>query len=432
MAAPGKPNIVYILVDDLGYADAGFSGNQTIKTPNLDRLAKEGTVLDCLYGQPTCSPTRAALLTGRYPVHTGVYTVIYHRAQWGLPLQERTLAEALREGGYETAIVGKWHLGAHDERLLPTRRGFDHQYGHWFGEIDYFTHMRDEKHDWRRDDVSSQEEGYTTRLLADEACAQIRRKHPGKPLFLYLAFNAVHMPLQVPAEYEEPYRHLSGEQRTYAAMVSAMDAAVGQVVAALQETGMRENTLIVFSSDNGGFRAGEIADNHPLRAGKGTLYEGGIRLSSFANWPGRVPAGRHIDEPLHVVDWFPTFARLAGLSSRSALPLDGKDIWEVISSDVRSPHEAILISGPGGPLPGAIRVGDFKLLIGASEKYNHSPKQPVDEMRVELYNLAADRGEKVDLAAVNPEKVAELRARFNDLIRNAVEPENLRVRKATP
>lgn len=430
-APRARPNIIYILVDDLGFADAGFSGSQMIKTPHLDRLATEGTILDCLYGQPVCSPTRAALLTGRYPVHTGVYTVIYHRAQWGLPLQERTLADALGEGGYETAIVGKWHLGAHDERLLPTRRGFAQQYGHWYGEIDYFTHMRDEKLDWRRNEVVSQDEGYSTQLLAAEACAVIRRKRPDKPLFLYLAFNAVHMPLQVPVEYEAAYPHLSGEQRTYAAMVSAMDAAVGQVVAALVEAGLRDNTLIVFSSDNGGFKPGKIADNRPLRAGKATLYEGGIRLTSFVNWPGRVPAGRRLEEPLHVVDWFPTFAHLAELDQKPALPLDGKNIWKVLTEGARSPHEAILLSGMSGPLPGAIRMGDYKLLIGASETYPPPSNLRPEDMGVELYNVAVDKGEKLDLSASNPGKVAEMRARFDELTRHAVEPGNLRARRAS-
>jgi arylsulfatase A-like enzyme len=428
MAAPTqKPNIVYILVDDLGYSDTGFSGNRVIKTPNLDRLAKEGTILNCLYGQPLCSPTRAALMTGRYPVHTGVYAVVFPRAPWGLPLEERTLAEALREGGYETAMVGKWHLGESNEKYLPTRRGFDHQYGSWFGMVDYFTHKRGEFVDWHRDDKPAADEGYSTSLLGEEACRLIRSKNPDKPLFLYLSFNAVHEPFQAPAEFEAAYPDLQGVQKTYAAMVSAMDAAVGRVVAALQEAGLRENTLIVFSSDNGGYEPGRIADNTPLRSGKSTLYEGGVRLNALVNWPGRIPAGRQVDEPLHVVDWFPTFTKLAGLAAESARLLDGKDIWDVISAGARTPHDAILLSGTAGPLPGAIRMGDFKLLIGPSElQVAKRPVQRPEEMAVELYNLATDKEEKVDLAASNPGKVAELRARFAELIAQAVPPAGAR------
>lgn len=424
MATPaGKPNIVYIIVDDLGYRDTGFAGNPVIKTPNLDRLAKEGTILDCLYGQPLCSPTRAALMTGRYPVHTGVYAVVFPRAPWGLPLAERTMAEALRDGGYETAMVGKWHLGESDERFLPTRRGFDHQYGSWFGMIDYFTHKRGDFVDWHRNDQPSADKGYATSLAGEEACRVIREKNPDKPLFLYLAFHAVHEPFQAPAEDEAAYPNLQGERKTYAAMVSAMDTAVGKVVAALQEAGLRENTLIVFSSDNGGYQPGELADNTPLRSGKSTLYEGGVRLSAFVNWPGRVPAGRRIEEPLHVIDWLPTFTNLTGVGSKGGLPLDGKDIWPVITAGARTPHDAILLSGTTGPLPAAVRMGDFKLLVGASElQVAKRPLQRPEEMAVELYNLASDKEEKFDLAATNPGKVAEMRARLDQLVAHAVKP----------
>jgi len=246
-----KPNIVYILADDMGYADAGFNGGREIKTPNLDKLAREGSILESFYVQPVCSPTRAVLMTGRYPTQTGVYTVVRPNAPWGLKLQERTLAQALREAGYETAICGKWHLGEFQPDYRPTHRGFDHQYGLWFGMIDYFTHLRGGQLDWHRDDQPCYDEGYTTNLLGKEACRRIREKQSGKPLFLYLPFNAVHSPHQVPDRYLEPYADLGGVRRIYAGMVAAMDEAVGQVVDALEEKGMRDNTLIIFSSDNG-------------------------------------------------------------------------------------------------------------------------------------------------------------------------------------
>ena len=183
-AERARPNIVYFLVDDMGYADCGFNGGKDILTPNIDKLAKEGTVLKSFYVQPLCSPTRAALLSGRFPTHTGVYHVVTPGATWGLPLDERTLPQALGEAGYTTAICGKWHLGEFKPEYMPTRRGFDHQYGHMFGALDYFTHIRDGKHDWYRDDTPLKEEGYSTHLVAREACRLIRAQPADKLLFL--------------------------------------------------------------------------------------------------------------------------------------------------------------------------------------------------------------------------------------------------------
>jgi arylsulfatase A-like enzyme len=231
-AEPAKPNILYILADDMGYADPGFMGCEDIKTPNLKKLGETGAILKSFYAQPVCSPTRAALMTGRYAVRTGVYTVV---TNWGLKLEERTLAQALREAGYETAIVGKWHLGAFEEGYRPTNRGFDHQYGLWGGVIDYFTHKIKDKLDWHRNDQPCDDQGYSTHLLAKEACRIIREKSPDKPLFLYLPFNAVHSPFQAPDEYIKPYANLKGGRSTYAGMCSAMDEAIGQVLAALDE-----------------------------------------------------------------------------------------------------------------------------------------------------------------------------------------------------
>jgi len=244
-----RPNIVFILADDQGYEDTGFMGSKQIRTPNLDKLAHDGAVLKSFYVQPVCSPTRAALMSGRYAVHTGVYTIVRPHAKWGLPLAERTLAEALHAAGYETAICGKWHLGEFDPAYRPTHRGFDHQYGLWFGMIDYFTHMRDGVLDWHRDDKPCKDEGYSTHLISKEACRVIREKHGDNPLFLYVPFNAVHAPLQVPNEYKKPFTSLSGVRRTYAGMVAAMDEAIGQILTALKDKGILDNTLIIFSSD---------------------------------------------------------------------------------------------------------------------------------------------------------------------------------------
>lgn len=417
-----KPNILYILADDMGYGDPGFMGSKDLHTPNLDKLAHGGTILSSYYVQPVCSPTRSTLMTGRYVAHTGVYSVVRPNAKWGLPLEERTLAQALSAAGYETAITGKWHLGEFQPEYLPTHRGFDHQYGNWFGAIDYFTHKRDGVLDWHRDDAPCADEGYSTFLDAKEACRLIRDKRPDKPLFLYLPFNAVHGPHQVPDSYIKPFENLSGVRKTYAGMTAAMDEAVGQVIAALEEKKIRDNTLIIFSSDNGGPSPGKVTDNGPLRAGKGSIYEGGIRVCACVNWPGHIPAGRTVAEPVQGVDWYPTLIKLAGGSLEQRLPLDGKDIWPVLTEGAKTPHDALLLCGTS-PSRTAIRCGDWKLLVGASE---NGAEEVADDATVpkhlELYNLATDLGEKNNLATSNSEKVSELRGRLDAWMKDAVPP----------
>lgn len=418
-----RPNIVYLLVDDLGFADVGFNGGKDIRTPHIDKLAKAGAVLADYYVQPVCSPTRAALLTGRYATHTGVYSVVRPGAPWGLPLAERTLPQALRETGYTTAICGKWHLGEFESDYLPTRRGFDRQYGHMFGALDYFTHMRDGKLDWYRDDKPLQEKGYSTHLIAKEAGRIIREQPADKPLFLYVPFNGIHGPHQVPEEYKKAYPKLSGVRQTVAGMLSAVDDAIGQIAAALDEKGLSKNTLIIFSSDNGGPSPGKVTMNTPLRAGKGTIYEGGMRVCAFATWQGKIPAGITIKEPMHAVDWQPTLLKLAGATAEQKPPSDGLDVWPMLTQGAKSPHDAILLMGTT-PGRAAVRMGDWKLLTNANEK---DAEESADDDakaagKVELYNLAEDIGETKDLAAAKPEKVKELRARLDAFLQDAVPP----------
>ena len=410
-----KPNIIYILADDMGYADAGFNGGKDIQTPNLDQIARGGAILKAFYVQPVCSPTRSALMTGRYPSRTGVYSVVRPQAHWGLKLEEQTLAEVLRSAGYETAICGKWHLGDFEPAYRPTQRGFDHQYGLWFGMIDYFTHLRGDILDWHRDDQPCKDEGYSTHLIAKEACRIIREKYPDKPLFLYLPFNAVHNPLQVPEKYCAPYTNLKGVRRTYAGMMSAMDEAVGQVLAALDEMKIRGNTLIIFSSDNGGPSPGRVTSNGPLRAGKGTIYEGGIRVCACVNWPGHIPAGKTIDEPLHAVDWYPTLSKLTGATPQQKLPLDGLDIWPVLTEGAKTPHDVLILCGTQRG-QAAIRMGDWKLLVGAGGKAKGTKAKESDQ----LFNLAEDIGETRNLAADKPDKLKELRAKYDEMMKTAV------------
>lgn len=433
-AAEKQPNIVFLLVDDLGYADCGFNGGKEIHTPNIDKLANGGTVLESLYVQPVCSPTRSTLMTGRYATHTGVYTIVRPHAKWGLPLNERTLANALHDAGYATSITGKWHLGEYEPAYLPMARGFDHHYGHYFGMLDYFTHLRGQDLDWYRDGKQIKEEGYTTHLLAREACRAITEKDKTKPLFLYVPFNGVHSPFQAPEDYLKPYGELKGNRQKLAGMLAAVDEAIGQIVAALESTGQRDNTVIIFSTDNGGPPPG---DNTPLRGFKGSIYEGGVRGCAFANWPGHIPSGKRLKEPMHTVDWYPTLVKLAGSSLEQKTPLDGKDVWPMLTQGAPSPHDAILCVQ--STTVAAVRMGDWKLVMNGGHTDNEEGGEGGAKGKgkgkkgkakgtaesgetLALYNLATDIGEKDNLAAKEPERTAAMRARLAEFLKDAVVP----------
>jgi arylsulfatase A-like enzyme len=423
-ADDAKPNVVFLLADDLGREDCGFMGGKDIKTPNIDKLAAAGTTLDAFYVQPVCSPTRAALMTGRYPMRHGLQVgVVRPWAQYGLPLEERTLPQALKESGYTTAIIGKWHLGHFAPEYLPTRRGFDHQYGHYNGAIDYFTHIRDGGLDWHKEDKACRDEGYSTHLIAKDAVAFVNDNAGKKPFFLYVPFNAVHEPLQAPPEYMKPYAGtLKGARLKYAGMVAAMDEAIGQIVEAVEKSGTRKNTLFIFSSDNGGPQPGVVTDNGKFRAGKATLYEGGVRVAAFATWDGHIKAGTTVTEPLHMVDWYPTLLKLCGAKFEQKLPLDGADIWPTLTEGKPSPHKAILLNTT--PNTGAVRVGDWKLVVhnGAEDLDGNPPKKKDAKASVELFNLKDDPYEKTNLAEKHPEKLKELKEVLAGFAKQAVPP----------
>ncbi|MDT8300213.1 MAG: sulfatase-like hydrolase/transferase [Sedimentisphaerales bacterium] len=414
-----KPNIVFILADDLGFQDVGYQGGN-IKTPNIDKLAREGTRLDQFYVQPVCSPTRSSLMTGRYPIRCGLQIgVVRPWAKHGLPLQERTLAEALKEAGYTTAICGKWHLGHLSSKYLPTSRGFDHQYGHYNGALDYFTHIRDGGLDWHRNDQPLKQEGYTTDLIADESVRIIEEHDLSRPLFLYVPFNAVHSPFQATQPYIDMYTHITNKRRRiYAAMVTSMDDAIGRIVRALQERDLKRKTLIIFCSDNGGVQG--VADNGPLRGHKAQLYEGGVRVPALAHWPGVIKAGAVVKEPLHIVDMYPTLLKLAGAKLEQPLPIDGKDAWPTITEGKPSPHEEILHNVTAAA--GAIRRGDWKLVCNGSIGANNTV--PVDKKVFELFNIAEDPYEKNNLADKYPQKFQELKQRLEHYAKEAV-PANI-------
>ena len=419
--ATQQPNIVVILADDLGNADLGYRGSG-IKTPNIDALAASGVRAESFYGMPVCTPARAALMTGRYPMRYGLQTlVIFPSHSYGLPTEERTLPQALKDAGYRTAMAGKWHLGHADEKYWPQNRGFDHFYGNLVGEVDYFSKERGGLIDWQRNGQFLNEDGYFTTLIGDEAVRLIDSHDATKPLFLYVASLAPHAPYQAPQAYIDRYKSVADEKRrTYAAMITALDEQVGRILAALETRNMRDNTLIVFSSDNGGatsalFATGARseaerkaegiaagakppASNGNFRGGKGSLHEGGVRVPTIVNWSGRLrPAV--INEPLHMVDLMPTLLALAGARGSSERPFDGKDIWPTLSAGQPSPHEDILINVEA--FRGAIRKGDWKLF-----------KMALLPGKVELFNLARDPGEKNNVADQQPDIVNDLEARL--------------------
>jgi arylsulfatase A-like enzyme len=422
-AAEAKPNILYIVTDDLGWKDVGFHGSD-IKTPTLDALAARGAKLEEFYAQPMCTPTRAALMTGRYPLRYALQTAVIPQGHtYGLATDEWLLPQALKEAGYETAIIGKWHLGHADRKFWPRQRGFDYQYGPLIGEIDYFTHKVDGKVDWYRNNEVVEEEGYTTTLLGDDAVKLIAAHDPMKPLFLYLAFNAVHTPYQAPQNYLDQYKSIADpSRRAYAASATAMDDQIGRVLKVLEEKKMLDNTLVVFHRDNGGTRdpmfAGAITDmskvvlpaeNGPYRDGKGSLYEGGTRVVALASWPGHIKEGITVNEIIHTVDLYPTLVDLAGGRLDKNKPLDGMDVWGTVSEGKPSPRSEIVYNIE--PFRGAVRQGDWKLIW-----------HTLLPQKIELYDVAQDPSETKNLAAEHPDKVAALQQRINELAGEAQKP----------
>lgn len=404
--AASQPNIVLIMADDLGYGDVGWHGGPYL-TPHLDQLAESGIRLEQHYSLPVCSPTRSALLSGRFNSRFGCTTPTNARV---FPFDTETLASALKSVGYETALVGKWHLGSKPE-WGPQKYGFDHSYGSLAGGVTSYSHIYksgDFARTWHRNGELIEEEGHVTDLLTHEAVQFIEKPRKG-PFFLYVPYTAVHLPIDEPQEWLDLY----GDEadlavRQYGACVSHLDDGVGQIVAALDRTGVRKNTIVVFLSDNGGSIGTQNNDtkyagthptfriparNDPLRGKKGTVYEGGIRTPALISWPG-VLSPRDEKSPIHVADWFPTFAALAGYTPNVDLKWDGSDRWPVLMGKAKPDSRVLYWLGPSGNSL-ALRQGHFVLI---------QQKGKPDE----LYDLSADPDQSDDLAATRPEVVQEL------------------------
>jgi arylsulfatase A-like enzyme len=397
-----RPNIVVIVADDLGFADVSFNGCQDYETPNLDALAVSGVRFSNGYvTHPYCSPSRAAILTGRYQQRFG------HEANppfapdddtIGTATDEVLLTDVLRAAGYRTAAIGKWHLGD-APRFLPSRRGFDEFFGFSSGGYNYYgmPNRRDPRHRVVRNGapVAPSNITYLTDDFSDEAVAFIKRNRQ-RPFFLYLAYNAVHAPNQAPQRYLDRTQYIEyGVRSVYAAMAVAMDDGIGKVMAALSETGARENTLVFFLSDNGGRTDG--ADNRPLRGHKGLLYDGGTHVPFLVSWPRRLVPSAVYRQPVSSLDIFPTAMGAAQAGPSKGKPLDGVDLVPFLTGGSRyAPHETLywrVLGGQGW----AVRHGGYKLVKRAATD------------RIQLFDLDADMGERRDLAAQKPQVVAELR-----------------------
>ena len=401
--AARPPNVVLIVADDLGYADVGFQGCTDIPTPHIDSIAEGGVRFTNGYVScPVCSPTRAGLLTGRYQQRFGhEYNTGGTRGDFsgvGLPTDETTIADVLKAAGYVTGAVGKWHLGR-DAEFHPQARGFDEFLGFLTGARSYFDHYSRKGAPLMRGREEIEEDDYLTDAFGREAAAFVERHH-AKPFFLYLPFNAVHTPMHATPKYVDRFEGIRNHRRrTYAGMTSAMDDAVGRVLEALAKHGLVENTLVFFFSDNGGPTRKNGSINAPLREGKGTMYEGGVRVPFAVRWPAKLPAGTTYDGPVISLDVLATAAAAAGSPLPADHLTDGVDLVPYVrGAGAREgvPHETLFWRMGTRH---ALRHGDWKLVVERDAK-------PA------LYRLSGDAGEKTDLAAKHPEVLKDLQRRY--------------------
>ena len=402
--AAEKPNVIIFLADDLGYADIGVNGCKDIPTPHVDAIAKNGVrFTDGYAAHPVCSPSRAALMSGMYQHRFGFEynsgPERYASPDFGLPREVPSLAEKLKSAGYATGMVGKWHIGFR-EGLRPHERGFDFHFGFLSGARSYFPdNPRELDPLLRNGEVVKGEQEYLTDALAREAAGFVERAR-NEPFFLYVAFNAVHSPLEASEKYERRFALITDKKRrTYAAMLCALDDAVGRVMAKVREMRQEENTLVFFYSDNGGPTPETSSRNNPLRGIKGQIFEGGIRVPFLMQWKGRIPAGQTYHEPVMGFDCHATALAAAGVTEPEGKPLDGVDLLPFVTGQQSGrPHERLFWRAGQQH---AARVGDWKLASTRAQP-------PM------LFNLKDDIGEQHDLALSQPNKLKELQTAFAD------------------
>jgi arylsulfatase A-like enzyme len=404
-AAPGRPdrpNVIIFLADDLGCHDLGCLGAADLKTPNIDSIASSGARFTNWYAQaPVCAPSRAALMTGRYPIRAGVPSNGPE-----LKASEQTIASMLKSRGYATGLFGKWHLGSGNESC-PNAHGFDRFVGFHSGCVDFFSHRyywgeprSVNYHDLWRDRTEIFEDGtYLTELITREAKAFINENR-NRPFFVYMPFNAVHYPMHAPRKYVERFPKLERERQMYAAMLSALDDGVGEVMGLIRRLGLADNTLVIFSADNGATRekrAGlnqqpaTAGSNHPFRGNKFSAFDGGMHVPAVMSWPGVIPAGQVIHEVGCHVDLLPTIAKAAGAPLPADRILDGFDMLPLAASKAKSRHDAIFWS-QGGQL--AVRRGKWKLVKDGRE-YDGEKNEPLKgDDALFLSNLEEDPGER--------------------------------------
>ncbi|MFT7526519.1 MAG: arylsulfatase B [Arenicella sp.] len=426
-----KPNIVVIVADDLGWADVGYHGGN-IDTPSLDRLAHEGAQFDRFYTTPICSPTRAALMTGRDPMRLGVaYAVIMPWTNNGVHPDEHFMPQSFLAAGYQTAMVGKWHLGHSQEPYHPNQRGFEHFYGHLHTETGYYPPFGVQGgRDFQVNGKTIDPQGYETFLMADEASRWIRQRDKDKPFFMYIPFIAPHTPLDAPDDLKKQYKDIEfdreparspsddthraskllfreGARPMFAAVVDAMDQAIGRVLDTLDEQGLADNTIVLFFSDNGGaVYATGGAYNVPLRGGKGETFEGGIRVVSSIRWPAKIAAGSNIKSIMSVMDVFPTLAAAAEVKPLNTREMDGRNMLDAVVENKHIPLKKNLMFTSETPIRGSFSFTAFN----EEWKLVQQIKQGFLSADVinYLFKIGDDPYEYNNLAGAHPKKVAEL------------------------
>ena len=425
-AADRKPNVIIIYTDDQGSVDLNCYGSKDLVTPHMDGLAKRGVRFTQFYASaPVCSPSRAGLLTGRYPVRAGMPgNAGSTKGKAGLAASEVTIAETMKAGGYKTAHIGKWHLGYTPE-TMPNSQGFDYSFGHMGGCIDNYSHFfywqGPNRHDlWRNGEEIFEDGKFFPELMAAEA-GEFIQQNKDKPFFMYFALNTPHYPYQGYAKWLKHYKDLPYPRNLYAAFLSTQDEAIGQLIGTVDRLGLRKNTIIIFQSDHGHSHEERAhfggGSSGPYRGAKFSMFEGGLRVPAIISWPGSLPEGAVRDQVAHGCDWLPTIAELTG-SKLLQKDIDGKSIVSVIKNDkAKTPHDVLhWQTGRGRQPRWAVRQGDWKLIGNPQDTSNKAPLTAKDKLF--LVNLKESVSEMKNLAANHPDITQRLKKLHDDWVVN--------------